>query len=121
MLDEGTPDQRVNRDCIPDFVDGSPTAAAVWNDPINQKGMGFTVVRSYWSNSAGGAAADFANGSAFRQLADRSAGESPVWIAGTDARTDFNLYDICFRLTPDAMNHAGTYTNIITYYITANF
>lgn len=120
LLDESsTP--RVNRDCIPDFFGASTTVASAFNDPVTQKGLGYTVVRAYATNDFSSTGADFDDGNAYRQLPDTSVDESPVAIASSSAPTDSDVYDICYRLTPDAANHAGVYENQINYYVTANF
>jgi hypothetical protein len=120
MLDEGT-NPRVNRDCIPDFTDATTTVAAAWTDPQTQKGLGYTVARSYYQNDLSSTGADFTSPDMYRQLADVSESEDPAVIATSTGKTDYDVYEICYKITPDAANNAGTYQNQIDYYVTANF
>ncbi len=107
--------------CIVDAnVSGmSPSVAANW---INEDQYGFAytlgdatsgLTRAFYYNQNGTYDA--------RHFADLAASQSPqlIFSRGTGAQND--LVDVCYRLTPSALNYAGDYENYIVYTATASF
>ena len=109
--------------CIVDAnVSGmSPSVSADWNTVAgDQYGFAYTLgaatggpTRAFWYNQNGAYDA--------RHFADLAASQSPqlIFSRGTGAQND--LVDVCYRLTPSALNYAGDYENYIVYTATASF
>ncbi len=117
----------INRDCIPNFgweTDLQPNAAAAWTNAA-QTGLGYTVLATNFDGNVGSkntpvANAIFNNGSDYTRLTTTGQTD-PVTVASSNGIAAGDIYDVCYRLSIDAQNNAGTYDNAVTYTITASF
>jgi hypothetical protein len=110
----------INPDCITDimFDSVSPTNQVSFTSANSQKGLGYSLGTV---TSENGLASQAFPAGTYRQLADRSVGESPVEIYNGEGPTDYDRYHACYKLSIDAGLHAGTYENAIFYTLTATF
>ena len=109
--------------CIVDAnVSGmSPSVAANWNTVAgDQYGFAFTLgdatsglTRAFYYNENGTYDA--------RHFADLAAGNAPQLIFSRTTGAQDDRVDVCYRLTPSALNFAGDYENYIVYTATASF
>lgn len=110
----------INRDCIPNFgwqSALSPTAGDTWANP-DKTGLGYTVSKVAGNGNANSIFAD----QKYTRFATDSVQSSPV-IAFSEVVTgeQNDTYHVCYRLSLDAQNNAGVYTNDVVYTITATY
>lgn len=110
----------INRDCIPNFgwqAALSPVASDSWTSP-DKTGLGYTVAKVAGNGSSNSIFAS----QKYTRFATNLLQSSPV-IAYSDVVTgeQNDTYDVCYRLSLDAQNNAGVYTNDIVYTITATY
>lgn len=100
----------------------SPSASADWNTAAgDQYGFAFTlgaatagVTRPFFYNES-------SSTYSARHFADLEAGNFPEMIFSRDGPAQDDQVDVCYRLTPSAINVAGDYENYIVYTATASF
>lgn len=110
--------------CIVDAnVSGmSYTVSADWSTVVgNQFGFGFTlgdatggITRAFYYN-------ELARTYSARHFADLSATNNPQLLFSRAGGAEADLVDVCYRISPSALNVAGDYENYIIYTATATF
>jgi hypothetical protein len=113
-----------SRDCIQNFgyeTNLTPTSAQSWTS-AQKTGLGYTVkVAETPVNSHPQAHPMFQDGKNYSRFATSALDEDPIPVVSSSTIARGDVYDLCYRLAVGENAAAGTYTNNLTYTLTASF